>query len=129
MAFHMSEFLTSHSLSCEDDVDASANLVDLIASHPEILQVSQLAGKTGRSVRSLEPLFDRYVGVSPKWVIRRFCLHELVECLHSEKPFASADVASDLGYADQAHMIRDFRDIAGFTPTEYRAAALNHKSS
>lgn len=35
------------------------------------------------------------------------------------KPFDGAQLALDLGYADQAHLIHDFRKLAGFTPTEY----------
>ena len=35
-----------------------------------------------------------------------------------------ADVAADLGYADQAHLIRDFRAATGQTPAAYAAAQL-----
>lgn len=38
-------------------------------------------------------------------------------------------VAADHQYADQSHLIRDFRDLAGLTPTNYRAlvtGAPNH---
>ncbi len=71
-----------------------------------ILTVDQLAAKACMSVRSLQRLFKEYVGVPPKWVIRRYRLHELVERLHSGKTFDGAKLALDLGYADQAHLGR-----------------------
>jgi AraC-like DNA-binding protein len=70
-------------------------------------------------VRSLQRLFSRYVGVSPKWVIRRYRLHELLEQMHSGRHLDWAQVAIDLGYFDQAHLINDFKSITGYAPTEY----------
>jgi hypothetical protein len=38
-------------------------------------------------------------------------------------------LAAEYGYADQAHLIRDFRDLTGLTTTEYRprsAEVQNH---
>jgi AraC-like DNA-binding protein len=98
----------------------SAELVDTILNDPSILTVEELASRRGIGVRSLQRLFKDYVGVSPKWVIRRYRLHELVERFHSGHPFDGAQLALDLGYADQAHLINDFRNLVGYTPTEYR---------
>jgi AraC-like DNA-binding protein len=72
------------------------------------------------SVRSLQRLFSQYVGVSPKWVIRRYRLHELLERMHSGEQPDWAQLAAELGYFDQAHLSNDFKAITGYTPTEYR---------
>ena len=56
--------------------------------------------------------------------VRRFRLHELVERLHSGQPLDGAELALDLGYADQAHLIRDFRNLVGYTPTGYRKSVI-----
>ncbi|TIS82827.1 MAG: helix-turn-helix transcriptional regulator, partial [Mesorhizobium sp.] len=37
--------------------------------------------------------------------------------LSSEPTADWADVAADCGYADQAHLVREFRELAGETPT------------
>jgi AraC-like DNA-binding protein len=71
------------------------------------------------SVRGVQRLFSQYVGVSPKWVIRRYRLHELLERIHSGQALDWAQLALDLGYFDQAHLINDFKTITGYTPTEY----------
>ena len=97
----------------------AAELVATVLNDPTILTVEALARFSGLGIRALQRLFKEYVGVSPKWVIRRFRLHELLERFHSGKPLDGAQLALDLGYADQAHLINDFRKLAGFTPTEY----------
>ena len=102
----------------------SAELVDTILNDLSILTVEELASRKGIGVRSLQRLFKDCVGVSPKWVIRRYRLHELVERFHSGHPFDGAQLALDLGYADQAHLINDFRNLVGYTPSEYRKRAL-----
>ena len=105
----------------EADVNTAVatELVSLILNDSEMLKVEGLSKVSGLSVRALQRLFKEYVGVSPKWVIRRFRLHELLERFHAGEGLDGARLALDLGYADQAHLINDFRKLAGFTPTEY----------
>jgi len=64
-------------------------------------------------------LFDDYVGVSPKWVIQRYRLHEAAERIARGGVEDFADLALELGYADQAHFIRDFKKLVGRSPAEY----------
>jgi AraC-like DNA-binding protein len=113
------------------NVELSSRLVDAIFHDPAILTVETLAEWSGHSVRTLQRLFKAYVGASPKWVIRRYRLHELLDRFHSGEALDGAQLALDLGYADQAHLINDFRKLAGFTPTEYlrRAARLKDSQS
>jgi len=94
-------------------------LVERILQDRDILTVEDLAERSGISVRSLQRLFNQYVGASPKWVIRRYRLHELLERMHSGEQFDWAQLAAELGYFDQAHLINDFKSIVGYAPTEY----------
>ena len=102
----------------------ATTLVDIILHDPTILTVGTLAGRSGFSIRALQRLFKAYVGASPKWVIRRYRLHELLERFHSGEALDGAQLALDLGYADQAHLINDFRKLAGVTPTGYLRRAF-----
>jgi AraC-like DNA-binding protein len=86
-------------------------------------QVEQLAEANGMGVRSLQQLFSEYVGVSPKWVIRRFRLHEAADRLAGGEEPDLAALAHSLGYFDQAHFTSDFRKLVGQTPAHYRKAA------
>lgn len=99
----------------------AAELVDAARTSPDILTVRALAGVAGMNVRSLERLFASHVGIGPKWVIRRYRLQELVERANGGAPLDWAQTAAELGYADQAHLITDFRAAVGTTPEAYRA--------
>ena len=54
-------------------------LVERILQERDIKTVDDLVDRAGIGKRSLQRLFNEYVGVSPKWVIRRYRLHELIE--------------------------------------------------
>jgi AraC-like DNA-binding protein len=100
-----------------------SDLVALIAER-KVHRVSDLVRVSGRSERTLHRLFLRYVGVSPGWVIRRCRLRGAAARL---KACHSADVSAvawEFGYADQAHLIRDFRATIGVTPGAYVRAGL-----
>ena len=98
-----------------------AALVSRVTADPGLRRVDQLAAASGMTARSLQRLFADYVGVSPKWVMRRARLHEAAERADSGEPVDWALLASDLGYADQAHLTRDFTATLGISPTRYAA--------
>ena len=104
----------------DENVALAARLVTFILQHPEIRAVEELAHSTGTGVRSLQRLFRQYVGAGPKWVIRRYRLHDLAERLKAGAALDGAQTALELGYSDQAHLIHDFRAIVGYSPERYR---------
>lgn len=120
MAAATAAYFNLHRPAPDPNTGLATAIVEAILQDPAILTVEALARRGGFGVRALQRLFKEYVGVSPKWVIRRFRLHELLERFHSGEALDGAQLALDLGYADQAHLINDFRRLAGFTPTEYR---------
>ena len=104
-------------------IDQVADLVRRITEDPELRRVGQLARLSGLSERRLQRLFADYVGVSPKWVMRRARLHEAALRVEADGPSSVdwAALAADLGYADQAHLSRDFTATVGVPPTRYAA--------
>ncbi len=105
----------------------AGSIVDLARSEPTIARVSDLAARAGVKPRGLERLFRTYVGVPPKWVIRRFRVHEAAERIKSGAPSDWSALACELGYFDQAHFIRDFKAQVGRTPADYAAlCSLEH---
>jgi AraC-like DNA-binding protein len=101
-----------------------ASLVAWITSDASLRRVDQLSAASGLSVRGLQRMFADYVGVSPKWVMRRARLHEAAARADSGEPVDWAALAADLGYADQAHLTRDFTATIGVPPSRYAAALL-----
>jgi len=100
-------------------IELATNLVKEILLERDIKAVEHLASRAGVGKRRLQRLFNEYVGASPKWVIRRYRLHELIEAMNSGRRLDWAQVALELGYFDQAHLINDFKSIFGYSPTEY----------
>ncbi|HVS14300.1 MAG TPA: helix-turn-helix domain-containing protein [Thermoanaerobaculia bacterium] len=100
--------------------ELAARITDRAASDRAILRVEPLAGAFGIGLRALQRLFVDYVGVSPKWVIQRYRLHEALERIAADGGRIDwPALAFDLGYADQAHFIRDFRRFVGRSPVDY----------
>lgn len=78
--------------------------------------VDQLANEIGISGRQLERRFLREVGLPPKLLSRILRFQQVFRAV--EHPAMNwAAVAADCGYFDQAHLIRDFRQFAGRTPS------------
>lgn len=115
--------LAPHLPAPDPQVERIAAILRAAETTPGLTQVEQLAEKSGIGVRSLQQLFGDYVGVSPKWVIRRFRLHEAADRLaHGIDPDLAA-LAQELGYYDQAHFSADFRKLVGESPAHYRQRA------
>jgi AraC-like DNA-binding protein len=98
-----------------------AAMVARIVADPAVRRVDELAATLGVPVRRLQRLFADYVGVSPKWVMRRARLHEAALAAERGGPVDWAALAADLGYSDQAHLTRDFTATIGEPPARYAA--------
>lgn len=94
-------------------------VIDCIIIEREIARVEDVAKRFHISPRTLQRLFYQYVGVSPKWVIKRYRLHEAAAQVASGAIVDWSKLALDLGYFDQAHFIKEFKTIVGKTPGEY----------
>ncbi|WP_405505991.1 helix-turn-helix domain-containing protein [Streptomyces cyaneofuscatus] len=84
------------------------------------VQVGAVATELGWSRRYLTERFRDEVGLSPKTfarVLRFEYAHELATA-HDPLPWAA--VATVSGYADQAHLVRDWREFTGRSPTAWR---------
>lgn len=84
--------------------------------------VEEIAADHGASSRTLQRFFHRHVGVSPKWVLQRYRLHDALENLSKDERPDWSRLALDLGYFDHAHFIRDFRAVVGRSPAEYETS-------
>lgn len=103
----------------DENVAVINEITDRVIADQEITKVDDLMKELTMSKRTLQRLFRRYVGVSPKWVIQRYRLQEAADRLAGGEPADWPELALDLGYFDQAHFIKDFRAIVGMSPAEY----------
>lgn len=82
------------------------------------VRVESLAAQLGCSRRYLHARFREQIGLPPKTVARliRFgAVRRRIE----RAPIRWADIAYECGYADQSHLNRDFRELAGTTPSDF----------
>jgi AraC-like DNA-binding protein len=93
-----------------------AGLARWARSEPARMSVCRLADAAGVSRQHLTRVFRDVVGVSPKRYCRlvRFQAGLAYAGAGSGVPWARA--AAELGYADQSHMIAEFRELSGLTP-------------
>ncbi|GMV29589.1 MAG: AraC family transcriptional regulator [Rhodanobacteraceae bacterium] len=78
--------------------------------------VHELGARWGLTERTLERRFDLWLGVRPKQHLRYLRFERLLPRLLGGD--AGAELASEFGYADQSHLIREVRAFAGASPTE-----------
>ncbi|MGH3765932.1 MAG: helix-turn-helix domain-containing protein [Pseudonocardiaceae bacterium] len=92
----------------------------LTSSHGRV-EVTTLTEEVGWSRRHLSERFRREFGLTPKVagrVMRFEVAHRLLRAPH--RP-GLADVAARAGFYDQAHLHREWRELAGCTPTRWLA--------
>ena len=89
------------------------------------LEVAELADVVGWSSRHLSDRFCGELGLSPKVAARviRFdrARRQIQRQLTAGTPGTLADLAAEFGFYDQAHLAREFREIAGCSPSQWVA--------
>src|SRR5262245_36071535 len=93
-------------------VDAA---VALILGGRGAVPIEEVAGRIGKSRRQLERAFSEGVGVSPKTLARLARFQNVLRRAGRGSP-RWAELAAECGYADQAHLIREFKEFAGEPP-------------
>ncbi|WP_285114018.1 helix-turn-helix domain-containing protein [Leifsonia sp. fls2-241-R2A-40a] len=106
----------------DDDARLVDRIVAAVEADRELLRVEQLADRFGVGVRHLQRLVAGHIGFGPKWLIQRYRLQEAAAALRTAGAPSLAQLAAELGYADQAHFSREFRAVIGSTPGGYAAA-------
>jgi AraC-like DNA-binding protein len=119
-------FLRDRWPPADPQVGYVGEIVAALLNDRTITRVDDVTERFNIAPRTLQRLFARYVGVTPKWVLRRYRLHEAAAVLDREQHRPWAEVAAELGYFDQSHFIRDFTAAIGMTPVAY-AEACRHK--
>jgi AraC-like DNA-binding protein len=81
--------------------------------------VAGVASDVGWSTRHLEQRFRGEFGITPKAAVRITRFERSVDAARDPRR-RLADVAAECGYADQAHLAREWRDLAGRPPSRWR---------
>jgi AraC-like DNA-binding protein len=87
-----------------------------------VCAVTDIARRLGVSHGHLDRQFTEQVGLSPRTLSRILRMRRLLEAIDVHGSVGWADRAAELGWSDQAHLIRDFKRHTGVTPSQYLAA-------
>lgn len=105
-------------LDPERDRRVDAAVARIVAAGGNV-RIDPLAREIGISRQHLARQFLHHVGVSPKTFARVVRFRRLTESLNARTE-GWADVALEHGFYDQAHLIADFRELAGTTPDAFQ---------
>lgn len=92
-----------------------------IAESRGAIAIEEIARRLSWSRRRLERRFAEAVGLPPKSLCRIERFQHVVASLADDARPRLVDLAIDAGYADQAHLAREFRELAGIPVTRYLA--------
>jgi AraC-like DNA-binding protein len=92
-------------------------VLEAMRSAPPGTRVGDLAASVALTPRTLQRVFARHVGASPKQVLLRLRRQRAVDQLSEESTPSLARLAADLGYFDQAHLAQDFRTTVRRSPS------------
>ncbi|TXK71785.1 AraC family transcriptional regulator [Paenibacillus sp. N3.4] len=103
----------------DENVELINRVVQTAIENRNMTKVEDIVREFSINKRTLQRLFSRYVGVSPKWVIQRYRLQEASELIEKGGIPNWMQLSQDLGYYDQAHFIKKFKAMIGKSPEEY----------
>ncbi len=120
------EVLTRLATTPDDDYRQLLDVIAAMLDDRSLLRVAQVEELCGVGTRTLQRLFERYVGVTPKWVLSRYRMHDVVTDLDAGYGGSLADLAAKYGWFDQAHFTREFTDLIGVPPGAYQQQTPQH---
>jgi AraC-like DNA-binding protein len=89
------------------------------------VRVGEVAADLGLLPRTLRRRFTAQVGLTPKRFARVQRMQRLVRDLDGQRDADWAALAAGHGYADQSHLVDEFRALAGVTPGQYLRSRVN----
>lgn len=88
--------------------------------------VALLADKACLGRKQFQRIFSEYVGANPKEYARTIRFQRALHILETAPETTLVALAYDCGYFDQSHLIKEFRALSGYTPSEYLAVCPPH---
>lgn len=101
--------------------------VHALASRVENMSIQDFCDASGIHPRTLERLFQKHIGVSPKF-FQRICRFQRVlnQIMHAQAPRFTT-IAHEHDYYDQAHCIKEFIAFSGSSPSQFLQETLSVK--
>lgn len=113
-------FLLTRLQNSPHDNTLVTNAINIIHSQNGLISVAQLTALTGATERQLQRKFEEQIGISPKRYAGITRMQYALRMLRKKSTNLSlAGVACESGFFDQAHLIREMKNLSGLTPGQY----------
>ena len=104
----------------ERDSALASQVLSLIWDSRGAHRVKEMEQETGYSARRLQEVVTREVGLAPKQMCRHIRFQNALQMLFSgAEKVNQAQAAQLLGYSDQSHYNREFKEFSGFCPSQF----------
>ena len=97
-----------------------------LRQQPAAALIEPVQRASGCSPAQFIARFEQAVGLTPKRYARVLRFHALIQRVAHRRPDDWAQAAVEAGYADQSHLIHEFKRLAGITPRAYLPIAPDH---
>ncbi len=90
-----------------------------INSCSSFIEIKKLQNEIGISHKHFIHLFEKNIGVTPKYFLRLMKFQKVLSSINFQKKINWAQLACNSGYYDQSHLINEFKKFTGFSPSNY----------
>jgi AraC-like DNA-binding protein len=95
-------------------------IIAAIEQDDDLRTVALVAKRFARSERTLQLMFQDYIGIGLKWFLQRHKLLAAAKIIREHTQPDWVRIAYDIGYSSQQHFISDFKKVLGKTPRQYK---------
>jgi AraC-like DNA-binding protein len=107
-------FLSNRLTAMEQQRNYIVEAANLIRTAKGNITIEEVSNTVAVGMRQLQRSFKENIGTTPKGYLRIIRFRNALTSMNDEHEWA--DITHDLGYSDQAHFIREFREFAGDAP-------------
>ncbi len=101
--------------------DYTVDGVQKIIANPGEVRLDKIGEGACVSRKHFIDQFRKFVGVTPKTLQRIFRLSQIFEAIQNKVQVNWSELSVELGFSDQAHLIREFHGFSGFRPASFHA--------
>ena len=114
----LNQFFSKKAVDDSENSRLIEQALELITEENGMISVSKLTSSLEVGERKLERLFNKYVGLSPKFYSRIIRFNHIFQIIQKKK-LSWSEVAQLSGYYDQSHFISNFQEFSGKDPSTY----------
>lgn len=115
----LDRLLLEHLVTTDQTSGLTSHTIQAMTGAASSIRVNSLVQNIGVSLKTLERTLKHHTGLTPKRLCRTIRFISTIRTLTANPQIPLANLAHDLGFTDQAHFNREFKSMAGLSPTNW----------